>query len=265
VKLAGNTVLLTGATGGLGRTMARGLAGRGARVVLSSRKAEALRELAGSLPGNGHTSVVADLATDGAAETLAADAGEVDVLVANAGLPASGRLESFSPEELSRAVRVNLEAPMRLARALVPGMRERGAGHLLFISSLSGKAAAPRASVYTATKFGLRGFALALREDLWDSGVGVSVVLAGFVRDVGMLADSGARTPGGLGTTTAEDVAESVVTAIERNRAEVHPASKRLRLAAGFAHHNPGLAARLSRRVAGRAADKVAGGQTDKR
>jgi short-subunit dehydrogenase len=265
VELAGKRVLLTGATGGLGRAMARALAERGARLVLSARQADALEELATSLPGDWHRSAVADLDEEGAPERLAAEAGDVDVLVANAGLPASGRVESFSPEELSRAVRVNLEAPMRLARALIPGMRERGAGQLVFISSLSGKAAAPRTSVYTATKFGLRGFALALREDLWNTGVGVSVVLPGFVRDAGMLADAGARTPGGLGTITPEEVAGAVVVAIERNRGEVHVASKRLRLAAGFAHHNPELAARMSRRVAGRAADRVAGGQTDKR
>jgi short-subunit dehydrogenase len=265
VELAGKTVLLTGATGGLGRAMAQALAERGARLVLSSRKADALEELAGSLPGDGHRSAVADLDEEGAAERLAAEAGDVDVLVANAGLPASGRVESFSPEELSRAVRVNLEAPMRLARALIPGMRERGAGQLVFISSLSGKAATPRTSVYAATKFGLRGFALALREDLWNTGIGVSVVLPGFVRDAGMLADSGARAPGGLGTITPQQVAEGVVAAIERNRGEVHVASKRLRLAAGLAHHSPELAARMSRRVAGRAADRVAGGQTDKR
>jgi short-subunit dehydrogenase len=265
VELAGKRVLLTGATGGLGRAMARALAERGARLVLSSRKADALEELATSLPGDGHRGAVADLDEEGAPERLAAEAGDVDVLVANAGLPASGRVESFSPEELSRAVRVNLEAPMRLARALIPGMRERGAGQLVFISSLSGKAAAPRASVYAATKFGLRGFALALREDLWNTGVGVSVVLPGFVRDAGMLADAGARAPGGLGTITPEQAAGGVVAAIERNRGEVHVASKRLRLAAGFAHHNPELAARMSRRFAGRAADKVAGGQTDKR
>jgi short-subunit dehydrogenase len=265
VELAGKTVLLSGATGGLGRAMARALADRGARLVLTSRKAGALEELAAALPGDGHRSIVADLADQGAAERLAADAGDVDVLVANAGLPASGKVESFSPEELSRAITVNLEAPMRLARALIPGMRERGAGHLLFVSSLSGKAATPRTSVYAATKFGLRGFALALREDLWGTGIGVSVVLPGFVRDAGMLADAGARAPGGLGTTSPEEVAEGVVTAIERNRGEVHVASVRLRLAAGFAHHNPELAARMSRRFAARAADKVVGGQTDKR
>src|SRR5207253_5382282 len=89
---------------------------------------------------------------------------EIDVLVANAGLPASGRLDSFTPQEIDRAIDVNLRAPMQLARALVPSMLERGTGHLVFISSLSGKMASAGASVYNATKFGLRGFGFALNE-----------------------------------------------------------------------------------------------------
>ena len=153
MELDGKTVLLTGATGGLGRAIGTALAERGASLVLTSRKQEALDELAGSLPGE-HRVVRADLGEDGAPERLAAEAGQVDGLVANAGLPGTGRVESFSPEELKRALRVNLEAPMMLARELAPGMSDRGDGHLVFVSSLSGKAPSPRSAVYVATKFG---------------------------------------------------------------------------------------------------------------
>ena len=126
----------------------------------------------------------------------------VDILVANAGLPGAGWLAEFSAEEVKRALRVNLEAPMLLARALFPEMLERGSGHLVFVSSLSGKSASPRTSVYNATKFGLRGFALGLRTDLAPRGIGVSLVSPGFVRDAGMFADAGAKTPPLMGTTT---------------------------------------------------------------
>ena len=166
MDLAGKTALLSGATGGIGMAIARALAGRGATLVLSSRKQEALDELASSLPGDGHRAIVADLAEEGAAERLVAEAGEVDVLVANAALPASGRLESFSQEELGRALRVNLEAPIRMTRELLPRLTERDSGHLVYVSSLSGIAASPRSSLYSASKFGLRGFALGLRADL---------------------------------------------------------------------------------------------------
>src|SRR5919201_3380436 len=168
MELDGKTVLLTGATGGLGRAIASALADRGASLVLSARREGVLTELAGALPGE-HRLVVADLSEESAAVRLAGDAGQVDGLVANAGLAAGGRLERFSQEELTAAMRVNLEAPVKLARELLPSMRERRSGHLVFISSLQGKIAFPNSSLYTATKFGLRGFGLALRDELWGS------------------------------------------------------------------------------------------------
>ncbi len=265
MDLAGKTALLSGATGGIGRAIAQALADRGARVVLSSRKREALEELAGSLPGDGHRAEVADLAEAGEAERLVAEAGEVDVLVANAGLPASGRLDGFSQDEIGRALRVNLEAPLRMTRELLPALRERGGGHFVFVSSLAGKTASPRSSLYAATKFGLRGFALALREDLRGTEVGVSVVLPGFIRDAGMFADSGAKPPPGLGTSTPEEVAAGVVRAIEQDRAEVEIAPRVQRMLAAFAHRRPELAGRLANRGGTKVADEVARGQEDKR
>lgn len=265
MDLAGKTVLLSGATGGIGRAIAQALAGRGARVVVSSRKRGALDELVATLPGDGHRVVAADLADEGTAERLVAEAGEVDALVANAALPASGRLEGFSQDELGRALRVNLEAPVRITRELLPRLRERDVGHFVYVSSLAGKTASPRSSLYSATKFGLRGFALALREDLRGSGVGVSVVLPGFIRDAGMFADSGAKAPAGLGTSSPEEVAQGVVRAIEQNRGEVEVAPMRARLLAGFAHRRPELAGKIANRGATKAADEVAKGQADKR
>src|SRR6476659_7165309 len=100
-------VLLTGATGGLGRAIAKALAARGAQLVLSSRKREELETLARELPGDGHAVIVSDLAEEGAAERLVGEAGRVDILVANAALPGSGRIEDFSTAQVARAVRVN--------------------------------------------------------------------------------------------------------------------------------------------------------------
>ena len=103
VDSAGRTALLTGATGGLGRAIAARLASRGAKLVLSSRKVVALAEMGATLPGDGHRAIPADLAEPGAAIALAAEAGEVDVLVANAGLPGTGRMEDFAASEVERA------------------------------------------------------------------------------------------------------------------------------------------------------------------
>jgi short-subunit dehydrogenase len=256
VKLGGKTVLLTGATGGLGRTIANALVERGATLVLSSRKGDELAALAQSLRGDGHRTVVADLAVDGAAERLVSEAGEVDVLVANAGVSGTGRLDDFTEEQLAQTVRVNLEAPIRMARMLVPAMVERGEGHLLFMASLAGKAASPRSSLYNATKFGLRGFALALRTDLAGTGVGVSVISPGFVREAGLFARSGA-SDGGLGTTTPQRVADAVVRAIARNRPELAVGPLRQRALAHIALATPAISARVqsgarAQRIAGR-------------
>jgi short-subunit dehydrogenase len=263
VNLAGRTVLLTGATGGLGHAIARRLHAEGAQLVLTGRRTEVLEPLAAE---TGARSVAVDLTDTAAVEKLAADHGDVDVLVANAGLPGSGHILSFSVEDIDRALAVNLRAPMILARLIGERMVERGAGHIVLVSSLSGKAATPRTSVYSATKFGLRGFAMALRQDLHRSGVGVSAVFPGFVRDAGMYAESGAKLPPGVGTSAPSEVAEAVVRAVERNRGEVDVAPVPMRLGAMIAGVAPGIAATVTRATGGeKVADQFGAGQRSKR
>ena len=263
MKLDGARVLLTGATGGLGQAIARGLHARGAILTLTGRRAEVLEPLAAEVGGR---VIVSDLAEPDAPARLLAAAGEVDVLVANAGLPGSGRLTSFTPEEIDRALDVNLRAPMLLAHGLTDAMVARGHGHLLFMSSLSGRAASPGTSVYAATKFGLRGFALALREDLAPKGVGVSVILPGFISDAGMFADSGAKLPPYVGTKRPEDVARAVVKAIEANRAELDVAPLPLRAGAHLAALAPGPIGTIQRKLGATAtAAQFEKGQADKR
>jgi short-subunit dehydrogenase len=173
----------------------------------------------------------------------------VDILIANAALPASGTLDSFSVAEIDRALEVNLRAPIVLAHALAPAMVARGRGHLLFMSSLAGKAATPGSALYNASKFGLRGFASALRADLRPAGVGVSTVFPGFIRDAGMFHEAGVRLPPGVGTRRPEDVARAVISAIERNRGEVDVAPLPLRASTAFASLAPELAASVARRL----------------
>jgi short-subunit dehydrogenase len=266
MELAGTKVLLTGATGGLGRAIADAMAARGAKLVLSGRKPEALEQLAAELPGDGHRTLPADLGEPGAAEKLAAEATDVDILVANAGLPGSGRLQELTAEQLARPLRVNLEAPMLLAQALETPMLERGAGHMVFISSLSGKLATPLSSIYNATKFGLRGFALGLRADLDRRGIGVSIVSPGTIREAGMYADSGAKPPPGLGMASPKQVADAVVKAIEHNKVEVVVAPLRQRVLAHFALATPGISVKVAAGDVGqKAAKAVVEGQLDKR
>lgn len=264
MNLNGKTALLTGATGGLGRAIAKALAAKGVTVIASSRKPEELEALIAELPGSGHRTLVSDLAEEGAAEKLIADAGEIDIFVANAALPASGYLDSFSSEEIQRAIRVNLEAPILQTQALLPALIAKGEGHIVYISSLAGKVASPGASMYNATKFGLRGFALAFRQDVAGSGVGTSVVLPGFVRDAGMFADSGASPPPGMGTATPEQVGSAVVTAIEQNKREIQVAPPQQRAGASLAHHFPKVAEAMASQGK-KVSDQIAAGQGEKR
>jgi short-subunit dehydrogenase len=228
MKLDGTRVLLTGATGGLGEAIARALAERGAHQVLSGRRADALQALADELSAE---AVAADLSERGDVERLAGQAGDVDVLVANAGLPGSGTLPKLDPADIDRVLEVNLRAPIMLARLLVPGMIERGSGHLVFVASFAGKLpSAGESSIYTATKFGLRGFSHVLRAQLKRKGVGVSLVTPGPVRDAGMFARGGAKTPPFISPSSPQDVGKAVVRAIERNEAEIDVASFGLRM-----------------------------------
>jgi short-subunit dehydrogenase len=263
MNLGGRMVLLTGASGGLGHAIARALARRGARLVLTSRRAEVLEPLAAEIGGR---AVACDLTDRAALERLVGEAGPVDVFVANAGVPASGVIESFSVDEIDRALDVNLRAPMILARLLGDGMADRGGGQIVFVNSLSGKAGTAGSSVYAATKFGLRGFAQGLREDLRPRGVGVSTVFPGFIRGAGMFHDSGARLPSYVGTKTPEDVARAVVAAIERDRAEVDVAPLGLRVGAALAGLAPEQVAMVQRRLgASEIAGQLEHGQRDKR
>jgi short-subunit dehydrogenase len=263
VNLAGRTVLVTGATGGLGQAIARRLHAARAQLVLTGRRTDVLEGLAAEI---GALTVAVDLTDPVAVDGLAEACADVDVLVSNAGLPGSGQLMSFSVDEIDRALAVNLRAPMVLARHLAERMVARRSGHIVFMSSLAGKVGPPRGSVYSATKFGLRGFAQSLREDLRPSGVGVSAIFPGFVRDAGLFHDSGATVPAWVGTVAPDDVANAVVRAIEENRGEVDVAPVGLRAGTKVAGLAPDLAASVQRRLGGqRIAEQHVTGQTDKR
>jgi short-subunit dehydrogenase len=186
--------------------------------------------------------------------------------VANAALPASGRVDSFTPEEIDRALDVNLRSPIQLAHAIAPGMVERGRGHLVFIASLSGKISSGGGAIYSATKFGLRGFATGLREDLLGSGVGVTTVYPGFISDAGMFADAEVKLPPGVGTRSPEEVAAAVVRGIEEGKAELDVAPFGMRLGARLWGVSPTAMGALQRRLGSlKVADELAKGQRSKR
>jgi short-subunit dehydrogenase len=248
MRLEATTALVTGASGGLGGVFADALAARGVDVVASGRRAAALDAVATRTGGR---ALVADLSSAAGVDALVKAAGSVDILVANAALPASGPLLEYQPDEIARAIDVNLRAPILLARALAPGMVERGRGHIVLVSSLSALTSTAYTSLYNATKFGLRGFGLALRQDLHGTGVGVSVIMPGFVRDTGMFATLGSTLPRIVRTSPSAVVAAALLRAIEHDRPEVLVAPLPIRIGARLGSIAPGMAARVTRAMGG--------------
>lgn len=263
MQLAGSTVLLTGATGGLGHAIARDLADQGAQLVLTGRRAEVLQPLADEL---GAIAVAADLSDAEDVARLGREYAHADIVVHNAALPASGPLDDYVVDEIDRALAVNLRAPIVLTNQMVPRWKQRGRGHVVFISSMSAKVPTADASLYAATKLGLRGFAQALRPEMKPHGVGVSVVFPGFIRDAGMFAETEVALPKGVGTNTPEDVAAAVVRAVEKNRGEIDVAPLGIRASGVLNGMFPGLPGAVAARIDdGRVGAEMAAAQRVKR
>jgi short-subunit dehydrogenase len=214
MRLDDSRVLITGASSGIGAATADAMADANARLVLAGRDRARLDAVAA---GTGGRVVTADLVTGTAA--LAAEAGPVDVLVAGAGVGWAGPVTAMAERTIDDLMAVNLLAPVRLTRLLLPGMIERGRGHIVFVSSIAGVVGVPGEAVYSATKAGLVAFAEALRA---ESHIGVSVVFPGVV-DTPFFERRGTpyarRRPVPI---PAARVARAIVQAIERERAEVY-------------------------------------------
>ncbi len=187
MNVDGRHVLLTGASGGIGRALARRLARDGARLTLVGRSRAGLAELALQVGASVH---IVDLLDEHKLATLVqsvSDAdGEVDVLINNAGVEVAGYLPDQAGTDLADLFRLNLGVPVELSRQVLPGMLRRGQGHIVNISSLAGVATFPGLAAYGASKAGLSHFTSGLRADLRGAPVGTTLVEIGPV-DTAML------------------------------------------------------------------------------
>ncbi|GIH52141.1 hypothetical protein SAMN05421833_105159 [Microbispora rosea] len=245
MRLAGARVLVTGASSGIGAATALELSARGARLVLSGRDQEALADVAARTGGEMLPADLSDPSAD-----LAVRAGRVDVLVACAGEGWSGPLARMSGGTAERMIAVNLTAHVQLTRLLLPGMLERGRGHLVYVASIAGVVGVREEAVYAATKAGLLAFAESLRYELPavdGNGVGVTAVVPGVV-DTPFFARRGRpytrRRPAPV---APERVARAIAVAVERDRAEVYVPAW-LRLPARLHGAAPGAFRVLARR-----------------
>lgn len=235
-SLEGRSVLVTGAAGGMGREYVLQLLALGARVLITDRDGEGLRQtaaLAGSAGVRGRVlcAIRSDLSTREGCEALHRAAEKItpslDILISNAGLIQYGYFWEIPPEQCERLLAVNLLAPMRLARLFLPGMVERGAGHLVFMCSVAGFAATALGTPYVTSKFGLRGFAMALSGEVRDKGLDVTIVYPSWVRtDLLRSPEFGSARVGALASFLAEDPARVVreaIRGIRRKKLHVCP------------------------------------------
>jgi short-subunit dehydrogenase len=231
VKLKPNqTVLLTGASGGLGTYIARALAEYGLNQALVAFPGKDLPPLKEELERNGINAyyLVADLRIkeerQRVVEEVSKTLGQIDILINNAGVEFTAPYHALSEEDINSVIEVNLEAPMHLTRLIIPDMLEHGLGHIVNMSSLAGKAGPAYQEPYAATKSGLIAFTMALRETYFHSGVSASVICPGFV-EAGIYArlkeKSGCSAPALMGTSRPEKVGKGVIRAIQNDVPQV--------------------------------------------
>lgn len=225
MELRDRSVIVTGASRGIGAAVAIGAAARGARVGVIARTAPDLDTVLARLGGRG-AAAVADVgdadAVIAAMEKLEAEVGPVDVLVANAGIGAYGPFADVEPAEIERLVNVNVLGTIYAIRAVLPGMIARRGGHVVTIGSIAGRIGSPFEALYSATKFAGVGLTEALAVEVEPYGIGVSIVNPGpvetnFGEARGHPYDRERPKP-----VSAEVVATAVLDAIERNRREVY-------------------------------------------
>jgi len=228
--LRGATAIVTGASRGIGVYIARALAAEGVNLALAARSVDELEQVRAEMERLGVRAIAIECDVAKASDRAElirrteAEFGSIDILVNNAGIERVARFDQARESDIVDTLAINLEAPMLLTRAIVPGMLARNRGHVVNIASGAGKVGVAYGSSYCASKHGLVGFTNALRSEYRGRPVGFSVVCPGFVTDAGMYDrwdKNGIRAPRIAGTSKPEKVASVTVQCIKRNRAEV--------------------------------------------
>jgi short-subunit dehydrogenase len=253
-QLSGKSVILTGASQGLGVVMARALAAEGAELLLAARSADKLAEVAKGLPqGTRVLTQPTDVTKSADRDSLIARArsefSHIDIFINNAGVEDLGAYAGQDPAVLQRIIETNLLAPMLLAREVLPAMLARKSGHVVNISSLAGRTGMPFGAAYSGSKGGLAEWSISLAAELRGSGVAVSVICPGFVDETGMFSRKGKPAPRSIGASSPEAVAMAVLKVLHTRKVEVVVNPKPVRLLMALKALSPEAALAVGRRL----------------
>ncbi|MBW4684580.1 MAG: SDR family NAD(P)-dependent oxidoreductase [Komarekiella atlantica HA4396-MV6] len=224
--IAGKTVVLTGASGGIGAFIARALAKEQATVVSVSRSPKALDQICAEVnaAGGKGISIPFDLSKLEKFSVLIQEiyrlAGPIDILINNAAIEKYRPFQNYTLEDFQSILTTNLLAPMELTRLLLPTMLERNSGHIVNIASSAGKKGAPYNSIYSASKAGLIMWSDAIQQELANTNVGVSVVCPGCT-NAGMYLALDITAPSVANIAEPTEVADAVLQSIKQNQKEV--------------------------------------------
>lgn len=226
-SLAGKTVLLTGASGGIGAYIARALARERATVVGVSRSRADLKQICTEVGATGGKGIAIpfDISQVEELPVLVRQvnqlAGPIDIIINNAAVEKYRAFSNYSVADLKSILSVNLLAAMELTRLVLPSMLCQGSGHIVNVASLAGKKGAPYNSIYSASKAGLIMWSDAMRQELAGTGVDISVICPGYVSQTGMTFDTHIPVPKMAGISTPKAVAKALIKTIKQNKAEV--------------------------------------------
>ncbi len=262
MTFSGRTVWITGASSGIGEATAHAFARAGARLVLSSRRADELERVRAACPrAEEHLVVPLDLARGDTfpavvAEVLARTGG-VDILVNNGGVSQRAYAADTLPAVERALMEVDYFGPVLLTKALLPSLRARGSGHVVVVSSVMGYVGTPGRSTYAAAKHALHGYFDSLRAEVWRDGVHVTLVCPGYVRTavsanaLGPRGEQRGRTEDGAvsGGIAPEACAAALLRGVARRRNEVYVGGREV-LGIYLQRFVPSLFARLVRRLA---------------
>ena len=231
--IQGKRALLTGASRGIGVHIAQALAAYGVKLILTARNGEELEEVATKLRAKGAEveTFVSDMADLSSLESLIRDATQngkpIDILINNAGIYAYGVFGDTAFSDIQKMIQVNLTGLMYLTHSVLPGMKSRGCGHIVNMSSLAGLAGSAYSESYCATKHAVVGFTRALRASLKQdrADVSASVICPGIVNETGIFeklsTEQGIEAPALMGTSNPRLVADSVIRSIVKDLPEV--------------------------------------------